>query len=75
MGGKRSDVQSGMDKAVAAAGSQSALARLLKVAPQSVHGWVARGYPPAERVLQIEEVTGVSRHELRPDLYPRSRAA
>ena len=25
---------------------------------------------PAERVLEIERETGVSRHELRPDLYP-----
>lgn len=24
---------------------------------------------PAERVLDIERVTGVSRHELRPDIY------
>jgi DNA-binding transcriptional regulator YdaS (Cro superfamily) len=25
---------------------------------------------PAERVLDIERVTGIPRHELRPDLYP-----
>lgn len=25
---------------------------------------------PAERVLDVERRTGVSRHELRPDLYP-----
>lgn len=25
---------------------------------------------PAERVLQVERITGVSRHVLRPDLYP-----
>jgi DNA-binding transcriptional regulator YdaS (Cro superfamily) len=25
---------------------------------------------PAERVLVIEKLTKVSRHELRPDLYP-----
>ena len=25
---------------------------------------------PAERVLEVERLTGVSRHELRPDLYP-----
>lgn len=24
---------------------------------------------PAERVLDVERVTGISRHELRPDLY------
>lgn len=25
---------------------------------------------PAERVLDVERITGVSRHELRPDIYP-----
>lgn len=33
-----------------------------------------RGIPPT-RVLEIERVTGISRHDLRPDLYPRERAA
>jgi len=30
---------------------------------------------PAERVLDVERATGVSRHELRPDLYPREDEA
>lgn len=25
---------------------------------------------PAERVLDVERITGVPRHELRPDIYP-----
>ena len=29
------------------------------------------GAIPAERVLSLEKATGVSRHDLRPDLYPR----
>jgi DNA-binding transcriptional regulator YdaS (Cro superfamily) len=29
------------------------------------------GRVPAERVLEVERLTGVSRHDLRPDLYPR----
>lgn len=37
---------------------------------QSVYGWLRRNRVPAERVLQVEKATGVSRHELRPDLYP-----
>jgi len=64
-----------MQKAIDKAGGQSALARELKVKPQSVHEWAARGFPPPGRVLPIEKFTGVSRHELRPDLYPRERAA
>lgn len=30
---------------------------------------------PAERVLAVEKATGISRHELRPDLYPVEEAA
>jgi DNA-binding transcriptional regulator YdaS (Cro superfamily) len=29
------------------------------------------GRVPAERVLDVERETGVSRHDLRPDIYPR----
>jgi len=57
-------------RAAKAAGGQSALARLLKVTPQAVQKMCASGRVPAERVLEIEKATGVSRHELRPDIYP-----
>jgi DNA-binding transcriptional regulator YdaS (Cro superfamily) len=39
------------------------------VTPQAVFKWLDSGFP-AERVLDIERITGVSRHELRPDIYP-----
>ena len=50
----------------------SPLARELGVTHQAVRKW-ERERVPAERVLQIEKATGnrVSRHDLRPDLYPR----
>jgi len=60
-----------VNPAIQAAGNMSKLARLVGVAPQTVDKWRIRGRVPAERVLQIERVTGVSRHVLRPDLYPR----
>jgi len=28
---------------------------------------------PAERVLALEKATGISRHRIRPDIYPRER--
>lgn len=46
------------------------LANRLNVNKAAVSRWV-RGRVPAERVLPIERLTGISRHELRPDLYPR----
>lgn len=62
-------------RAAAAAGGQSALARELGCTPQAVQRMCATGRIPAERVLRIEQVSGIPRHELRPDLYPLERAA
>ena len=55
-------------------GGQAALARLLDVSQPTVWGWVNRSEKkelPAEHVLKVEAATRVSRHELRPDIYPR----
>lgn len=47
-------------------GGSSALARRIRVRSQAVSQW---DRVPAERVLAVEEATGVKAHELRPDLY------
>lgn len=65
--------ETAIQKAALAAGGQSALARSLNVTPQAVQKMCASGRVPAERVLDIERVTGVGRTELRPDLYPEGR--
>lgn len=64
--------QTAIQKAARAAGGQSALARSLQVTPQAVQKMCATGSVPAVRVIQIEALTGVSRHDLRPDLYPEA---
>lgn len=46
------------------------LANHLGVSYQAVHKWFRKGKIPAERVLAVEAATGVSRHRLRPDIYP-----
>src|SRR6266571_5282151 len=56
----------GLDQAIAAAGGVGALARKIGIAQPSVSNW---SRVPAERVLTVEAVTGVSREVLRPDLY------
>jgi len=45
---------------------------MLGIKPMSVSRWKNRyqGVVPADRVLQIYAATGVTPHELRPDLYP-----
>ena len=50
----------------------AAIARLLGVHRSTVARWRKRRVP-AERVLDVEATTGVSRHVLRPDLYPSPR--
>lgn len=35
------------------------------ITPQAISQW---RQVPAERVIEVERVTGISRHELRPDL-------
>lgn len=60
---------SALDRAVQSAGSQQALAHLLGIKPPSVSGWYDRCRVPAERCIAIELATGVSRHQLRPDVF------
>ncbi len=57
--------------AVEKAGSQSALARMVGCSNTAVWKWVQSSKRmPAEFVLKTEAATGVSRHCLRPDIYP-----
>jgi DNA-binding transcriptional regulator YdaS (Cro superfamily) len=53
--------------AVAKAGSVAALAEKANVSPQAVSQWRRR--IPADKVLLIESLTGISRHDLRPDVF------
>jgi len=67
---------SALARAVEKVGSQSAFAKLLGVSQPSVWAWLKYDKPlPAEFVLKTETETGISRHELRPDLYPREDEA
>ena len=52
------------------------MARLLGTTQASVWRWLNVTYQlPAEHVLTVERETGVSRHDLRPDLYPRDESS
>jgi DNA-binding transcriptional regulator YdaS (Cro superfamily) len=64
-----------VQRAVDAVGGQAVLAEKIGIKYQAVQKWLRTGRIPAERVLAVEEATGVSRHELRPDLYPRDSVA
>jgi DNA-binding transcriptional regulator YdaS (Cro superfamily) len=62
-----SDRSQALERAVASVGGQAKFARLIGVTAQAVSQW---DEVPPLRVLAVESVSGVSRHELRPDLYP-----
>ena len=69
-----------LNRAIAVTGGIQSLAKALGISYQAVQKWRALGRPPAERCLAIERHTGVSRYDLRPDIYgpapvSRKRAA
>jgi DNA-binding transcriptional regulator YdaS (Cro superfamily) len=61
------DKKEALKRAVENVGGQAKFARAVGVTAQAVSQW--NEVPPL-RVLVVERVSGVSRHELRPDLYP-----
>lgn len=56
----------GLNRAIDAAGGVARLARKIGIAQPSVSNW---NRVPPERVIAVEAATGVSRQQLRPDLY------
>lgn len=54
-------------KAISAVENAEFLAEKLAISPQALSQW--KRVPPL-RVIEVERITGVPRHELRPDIYP-----
>ena len=49
-------------------GSQANLAREFNLDISAISRWKEREIPP-QYVLRVEELTGVSRHDMRPDVF------
>jgi DNA-binding transcriptional regulator YdaS (Cro superfamily) len=61
-------LQEALDDAIRARGGYAEVARLLGVSRQSVYKWVYRRVP-ADRLGEVEWVTGIPRERLRPDIF------
>ena len=55
-----------VERAAEKAGGVVSLARELGIQHTALYSW---NRVPAERVLDIERITGISRHEQRPDVF------
>ena len=56
-------LETGIGKAVQAAGGTVPLSRKLGVTRQAVHAWLVKGYAPMLRAVQIEELYQIPRAE------------
>lgn len=61
----------GIDQAIAAVGGQQSLANKVGCTQQNVSFWRRQGFAPVERVVEIEQATGVPRALL---IDPRIRS-
>ena len=59
-----------LDEYLTVRGNTARLANALGISHAAVTQW--KGKCPAERVISVEEVTGIPREALRPDLYRRT---
>lgn len=61
-----------LEKAIKNAGNAKKLAEKLDVSSMTISHWKKRcgGVVPQGRISSIFQATGVTPHELRPDLYP-----
>lgn len=61
-----------VELAIKTSGGVSAVARHFKIYPSAVKKWSVIRLP-AERVIPLEALSGISRSLLRPDIYPPAK--
>lgn len=58
-----------VQRATEVMGGIAALATALGISRQAVQRWCVEGQVPARRVLKVEALTKVKRHELNPEVF------
>ena len=61
------DEKTPLERAIEAAGGVRPLAAALGITAEAIYVWKQC---PVMRVLDVERISGIPRHELRPDVYP-----
>ncbi len=61
-------------RAIKIVGTQSKLSKCINSSQQNISYWLRSGKVAADKVILIEQATGVSRSDLRPDIYPPDQA-
>ena len=64
------DPNDALQRAIKAVGGLNGLAIPLGITAQAISQW---DQVPPLRVIEVERISGISRQELRPDLYPENR--
>lgn len=66
------DCKTALEKAIKIAGNAGVLAKRIGVSRQAIHNWKVylNSRVPEGKVIRVYTATGVTPHELRPDLYP-----
>jgi len=59
--------QEALARAIAAVGTAAEFSRRMGITEQAISQWEI---VPILRVLTVERITSIPRHELRPDVYP-----
>ena len=67
----KSGWEKAVDEAVRRLGSRNAVAKRLGITSQAIAQWHPKRGPKVEHVPALEEMSGVPRYEIRPDIYER----
>lgn len=59
-----------VERVIAGAGGQSALAKACSVTRQAIQHWKKTGRVPVKKTIAVEAASGVPRHDINPDYYP-----